>query len=574
MRKGERNSKFSVHAIAGIHVVTLCFDSIQEYAKDLLGFAIHRKEYKGNHTIEEYWLKGLKPFKEVVNNPVHGVRYTTYEHPIQSFTWGDFTVKPGTTYEYNVVPVKGKPKKLTYCEGLSIKITTERLEDSLHEIHFNRAAAASQAYADKFGGIKPTDKTLSATEIWKRKQWLSRGLYEAICDFISRALKDGFKLRAALYEIDCQDILKEFKKVADKGRDKLQIIYEARKGKKQSEDNEKALSDGGFQTDDKTVTFARKNTVGIPHNKFIILLKGDKPVMVWTGSTNLSDGGIFGHANVGHCIKDHKLAEEYLKYWELLKGDPDRGALTKNVCKIWPDLTDISTLNPGEMKVIFSPRKGFKMLDLYADTFGSAGEMANITFPFNLDKRFIKKIEDDTAALRYVILNSGKKNVELAKKINPDPDVVITPGSKIDKGWHQWLNEIHSGLNGSNVLYIHTKFLLKDPLGEKPCVITGSANFSEPSTNKNDENMVIIACSNEKGKTRVQDIYLGEFFRLFDHMYFRYLTNMFYSDEQSDKDHCYLKSIPGSWTISYFNPKTDKYKRRKIFGLKPSFNEA
>jgi len=53
----------------------------------------------------------------------------------------------------------------------------------------------------------------------------------------------------------------------------------------------------------------------------MVLLKDKKPVMLWTGSTNISEGGIFGHSNVGHCIKDKDVAAAYLKYWNMLKDD-------------------------------------------------------------------------------------------------------------------------------------------------------------------------------------------------------------------------------------------------------------
>lgn len=47
-------------------------------------------------------------------------------------------------------------------------------------------------------------------------------------------------------------------------------------------------------------------------------------------------------------------------------------------------------------------------------------------------------------------------------------------------------------------------------------VITGSANFSEASCNKNDENMLVIV-----GDQEVADIYLGEFMRSYSHYAFR-----------------------------------------------------
>jgi phosphatidylserine/phosphatidylglycerophosphate/cardiolipin synthase-like enzyme len=75
------------------------------------------------------------------------------------------------------------------------------------------------------------------------------------------------------------------------------------------------------------------------------------------------------------------------------------------------------------------------------------------------------------------------------------------------------------GLN-VHVPFIHCKFLLRDPLSNDPIVVTGSANFSDASTNDNDENMVVI-----RGDKRVADIYFTEFNRLFNHYYFRSVTH-------------------------------------------------
>jgi phosphatidylserine/phosphatidylglycerophosphate/cardiolipin synthase-like enzyme len=50
--------------------------------------------------------------------------------------------------------------------------------------------------------------------------------------------------------------------------------------------------------------------------------------------------------------------------------------------------------------------------------------------------------------------------------------------------------------------------ILIDPLSDDPVVITGSANFSKNSKTNNDENMLIV-----RGKTRLADIFLGEFIR-------------------------------------------------------------
>ena len=67
---------------------------------------------------------------------------------------------------------------------------------------------------------------------------------------------------------------------------------------------------------------ARNNA--IQHNKFMVLLKGqqEKPAEVWTGSTNISEGGIHGQTNVGHWVRDAETCQKFQAYWELLSGDP------------------------------------------------------------------------------------------------------------------------------------------------------------------------------------------------------------------------------------------------------------
>jgi phosphatidylserine/phosphatidylglycerophosphate/cardiolipin synthase-like enzyme len=96
------------------------------------------------------------------------------------------------------------------------------------------------------------------------------------------------------------------------------------------------------------------------------------------------------------------------------------------------------------------------------------------------------------------------------------PENVFAIGNFISTNkFDGWVKEQLSGLS-SNVKYVHNKFMLIDPLGDDPIVITGSANFSNASTNQNDENMLVI-----RGNKRVADIYFGEFMRLFTHYTFR-----------------------------------------------------
>ena len=104
------------------------------------------------------------------------------------------------------------------------------------------------------------------------------------------------------------------------------------------------------------------------------------------------------------------------------------------------------------------------------------------------------------------------------------------------------------------------EYLLIDPLGDDPIVISGSANFSDASTRNNDENMLVI-----RGDQRVADIYLGEFMRLWRHHRFRYIENKRAEEGQDDEyEPNYLDPTP-KWANLYYKRGTVKFKKRKAF---------
>src|SRR5262249_22981925 len=152
--------------------------------------------------------------------------------------------------------------------------------------------------------------------------WLSRGLFEALLKFIGLAQDHHFALRAAFYEFHYQPVANALAKAIEAGAD-VQIVYDAESSYK--EPNEAVIREAGL--DQLKAVIKRTVSEGIRHNKFVVLLENDQPIAVWTGSTNISDGGIFGHSNVGHIIWSREVAGKYLEYWKLLAENRTPGAL-------------------------------------------------------------------------------------------------------------------------------------------------------------------------------------------------------------------------------------------------------
>jgi phosphatidylserine/phosphatidylglycerophosphate/cardiolipin synthase-like enzyme len=83
---------------------------------------------------------------------------------------------------------------------------------------------------------------------------------------------------------------------------------------------------------------------------------------------------------------------------------------------------------------------------------------------------------------------------------------------------------------GPPAVHIHHKFIVVDAETDSPTIYTGSANLSNNSTHRNDENLLEIT-----GNTALASVYLAEFMRLYEHYRARALWNMPHGSPQGTK---------------------------------------
>lgn len=547
MRRKKTSSGLELYAVSGTNTIVLSLD-MPAKPTGLLGFAFERVE---TATQKRIWLYGQKFFHAVIPidkadlPKVKGQKYPTHLHPVQGFLWKDFTVEPGVEYTYIVTAFQGTPQNLQVFLKESITISSEPHLQGTHGIFFNRGVSGSQSYAEQFANRRP-DKMDDKVEQARAYRWLSRGLYEGLTDFINSA-KPGQKLRGACYEFQHVETLKLLKQRQKEGVD-VNVVYDA---KNYGEENHAALVEAGASTLVKRV---RDKDVTQAHNKFFILLDAnDKPLKVWTGSTNISEKGIFGHCNTGHQITDKTIAARYYAYWQLVYQNLDRAAYREAVMALEDGADKKPNEIPTGITVFFSPRHNNAMLQNYADLIETASEMVCCIYPFNIDKRFQEVFGKDKPYLRYILVDA-RKDFNTFK--TDDRDVEVVAGAYIQSPFDQWAAETSAGkLIKSGVNFLHNKIILVDPLGEVPIVISGSANYSTNSTSLNDENTLVI-----KGDDRVADIYFTEYIRLFDHFSFREWLS-----KPHDEFNPFLAE-DGSWVNKYFdNPDFLNVKRKLIF---------
>nr|WP_315399672.1 phospholipase D-like domain-containing protein [uncultured Duganella sp.] len=511
MRAQRTEGDLHVQAIAGSHVVIFGFDWPAARAGELQGFALHRTDH---HSGRADWLQSQKRYRSTDPGTATGTPVSTRQHPLQTFQWADYTAAPDTDYTYRAVALGGTPAALTVLAEASVTVRTAARTASGHAVHFNRGAVAAQEYARRFHNRAPEDVPNG-----QAFDWLSRGLLESLLAFIGRA-GAGDALRVAIYEARHAPVLAALRQARERGADVL-LVYDAKQnGDDDSpafprEENSDQIAAAGLSD----VAIAReKNPSYIAHNKFLVLSRQGAPAAVWSGSVNWSQNGFFGQLNSGHEVWDAPLARQFLAYWELLVADPAGAELRQAVAAAFP----LPAAWPDGCTPVFSPRPERDALDRYIGAIDGADAVL-LTLAFSIDTQLGQALTPDSPGLRYLLMDGLKGNKTQVDKLKqPVRQIRATESGRVAIGAYlrtsaldQFLLERSNDM-AQHVQFVHTKFMLVDPLGARPLVITGSANFSVASSRQNDENMLVIA-----GDDDVADIYLGEFMRSYTHYAFR-----------------------------------------------------
>jgi phosphatidylserine/phosphatidylglycerophosphate/cardiolipin synthase-like enzyme len=563
---------FKLRAIAGTHSVMLCFDVKAAARQGLLGFAIKRKV--GNETAR--WLRGKKVFPSIEPNPAPAAQHSTWDYPIQSMLWADYTAKPGTTYRFEAYPVYGPIDLLDHRDPIVVDVRTEDEWGDTHSVFFNRGAIASQAFAARFGNRAPENPDDPTDPVTR---WLSRGLLEACLHYIDAA-QSGEALRVAAYEFTYAPIILALKRAIQRGVD-VRVVHEAgsatvkgvTKPTSATTSAAKALAKHKFPAER---LIKRRNRENIPHNKFIVHLNGaGSPVSVWTGSTNFTESGFLGQANVGHVVHDTGIATCFLDYWKALSTDPLADELQPKLEVLTPDPG--ATLGDG-VTCLFSPRNSSRMLKWYGDQISAAQQVVMFTGAFGVNETLANAFAIDRDFLRYLVLEKPPtRKTQALLGAHGDKDIIVVPGQVLGEVWalndkgeatlrrpipgfelEKWFLHEELFRKQGNIFFIHLKIMIIDALSDSPQVFTGSANFSDNSLKTNDENMLLI-----KGDMRVADIYLTEYDRILRHFYFRNFAAK--GDDASDTGKAIFLDETDGWVRPYYVGVGLKARRQTLF---------
>ena len=505
---GPNATGLSVKGFAGTYVVLLAFNCASDYCAGLLGFGIRRTDIFNGEVI---WLRGLKKFD--IPDSDDGESVTTLHHPIQKFHWGDYTVKQGRTYIYEVFAMRGTKDNLVPTDSVTIRLTCE-IADQIgqhgHSVNFNRSAAASQAFDRRF-----PDLPLGDVVDPNARKWLSRGLQEALTGFIDQA-QAGQVLHCFLYEFSKPEYAQALKAARARGVI-VQILHDAIIG---ADGKGPILESGPLLQEYGLDDVARGRTgdgLAISHNKFVVLSDGaGNGLALLTGSTNFSDAAVYAQTNVAHIITGEEPATTYLRWHQAIWDRANMSASDSR--QLTADLTPLPVLPAAGTNPVFSPRTSVEAIELCARLVTAATDIVCFTAPFAVHDDLERALVA-TPAQVFGLLN---KHGVVGKAMYDAPNTLLTAPAALNdrsvlEAWQaHMLDKLRQESLHHSGVFIHSKVILIDPLSNHPVTVTGSANFSNNSSRNNDENQLFIF-----DETEVADVYIGEFMRMFDHYYFR-----------------------------------------------------
>jgi phosphatidylserine/phosphatidylglycerophosphate/cardiolipin synthase-like enzyme len=569
MRAKETKDGLTLQIIAGTHNAILGMDLEEAKRAGCLGFSIHRTSF--GPVAEPFpqpkgrWLPNMLRFPSDTSTDA----ITTETAPLQKFRWGDYTLMPASRYKFRVVPRYGKAGALTpgpeadADAGIELEVVTEDKSSPDSCVHFNRGAASSAGFERQFGQLTNEAAILADTDDGKKaRAWLSNGLEEAILDFLAQAKDDSFALHAAIYEFQKPNLVQGLKDAQDRGAEVKVAYHHRQKNEKDktAPENDQAAEKVGFKPGTCVQRGANPQNA-IMHNKFVVLLQKDAggslvPKAVWTGSTNWTDGGIYGQLNVGHAVYDEKVAGTYEKYFDLLYANSDAKTMKSTLATLSPVPTEIPE---NSIIPILSPQSDDAMLKLYASICDNATCLM-VSAPFELAEvirtEFTTKEGVD---LRFLLLDKNASLGDAAEiqVVEGDPDNSIAAATTLSSPLTDLQGKLLEGKEGFHHagIHIHSKVILADPFSDDPIVVTGSANFSSNSTMTNDSNTLVL-----RGFTKVADVYATEFMRMFEHYHFR-------ASAAAAKDASKPMGLDedDSWSAEYYVEGSNAERDRKTF---------
>ena len=490
---------------------------------DCRGFAIKRTS-KGQDT----YLHGAVGFSDTDKlDPTNPCSF-----PIQRYLWWDYSVKPGDTVQYSVIPVVGPNQSKLSLDAKNASPVTQPMtitgQITPHlSAYFNKGIVAAQ-WVSKALNNTPTRAAITplvqepGTPI---RNALSGLLRPEILGLLAATLKSKGEIYAALYELNDLELIPALEALGEN----CNLIL-ANGAFKPPTNDENASVRAALKP---KVTVIDRMVTGnhFAHNKFVVFCDSTgKPQQVLTGSTNWTSSGLCTQANNGLIIDDAGVAQDFLDAWNRLKaagnaylpaliqGNSSAKTYQVDGCNVTPWFAATSAAQDlaYARKLIDAAQDGILFLFFNPGVFQQ--DPTQWTLLQNILERhnpadancnsnlYMRGVVNQTIAgltPGVAPVAAAKQSSPLHDPTSPAPVTLIKGGGSaqpiplgqsvmvphnIKSQFHTWEQE----LLGASMVNIHSKVIVIDPFGQHPVLMTGSHNLGYKASTENDDNLVII----------------------------------------------------------------------------------
>jgi len=494
---------------------------------DWVGFQLERR----NDTTQEVTVLVNRIPPKAGEGPVQPTGVSSAQSPIRRCIWTDHSVVATDNVSYRVTAMKGAANGAFAPDATSASAWTAPLVASGDaggglQAYFNRGTLMSQIVS-RFVNGDVSDASLRkflddlATPGFQARLYLSGDALHEILGFLRDADRRGSTIHAAIYEMNDQELVDALKPFGSRGHVLLGNGSATRPTVAQQ------LTSAGLEVKHRDLSHAGKSSPSV-HNKFVVESDAHgNASRVLTGSTNCTTTGLCTQLNNVLIVGDTVIAGRYLDQWgKLVAAGDDMPASLKT--------SNSSPTTHNNISVYFAATNGEAEFKPVLDLIAGAKEGA----------LFLMFMPGQSPLLSALLDRSGQNNIYVRGVVSTmmptqNGNIVAVGGQVVKSGapaqsfhdnvqlpagvsakdhpsWEETefnVQEIHAA---HLMAIVHSKTIVIDPFSDQCAVITGSHNFSDSASQKNDENMVIV-----RGNRKLAQAYALHINGVYDHYSWR-----------------------------------------------------
>jgi PLD-like domain len=469
-----------------------------------VGFQLDRRD---NTTQKVTALNNRIP-PEPGGGPVQPGGVSSALSPFRRCIWTDHSVVETDNVSYRVTAVTQAPDGSFMPDVRSVSLWTDPLVASGDaggglSAYFNRGTLMSQIVS-RFVQGSVTQQSLEAflknlaTPGFQARGYLSGDALHEILQFLHDADRRGSSIRAAIYEMNDHQLVDALKPVGSRGH-----VLLGNGGATQPWVAQE-LTAANLNVHHRDLSKGGRSSPSV-HNKFVVECNpaGTSASRVLSGSTNWTTTGLCTQLNNVLIVENPVIADRFLQQWtKLVAAGNDMPAALKT-----SNSNPTSDANISVYYAASNNEAEFKpVLNLIAGAKEGALFLMFMPGQSPLLSAFLARAQKNDIYVRGVVSRvTTSKNGTIGSvegdvvKSGADPqsfhhDVLLPVGiSEKDKpSWQEAEFNVHEMLAAHLMAIVHSKVIVIDPFSVNCAVVTGSHNFSDSASKKNDENLIII----------------------------------------------------------------------------------